>query len=163
MHRAHIRRQRVEQMVALVAKPENIGDLVLAVRTLALTATPAATGDQKQDEGESREQESHGAILLPKETGLMRGLLRQPGGFEGLGSIAVEPYPDDLSVPQREDIREFQCRRHSTARPPTLLAADADHPIPMVDQIADVDLPRLEWKCREPVFLENALISSWPR
>ena len=55
----------VEHFVAMRAEPECVRDFVVAKAAVTAVAavTAATTGYQEQDEGESREQESHGASL----------------------------------------------------------------------------------------------------
>jgi hypothetical protein len=54
--------QDVNHVGAVEAESQRGGDVVISEAAVA-TVTAAATGDQEQDEGESREQESHGTIL----------------------------------------------------------------------------------------------------
>src|SRR3954451_19538185 len=84
-----------------------------------------------------------------------RALLPQPGGFECRCQVEVIGDPNELPVADRANLREYDVGCCSARRAAPPLAADADHLVPLVDHLVDLDLPLREHP--EPVVFEERL------
>src|SRR5262249_31314506 len=75
----------------------------------------------------------------------------------GFFSVEIVVNPHALSVAPRTDLCEEKLCTRSAHRASSALAAHADHLIPVVDQLIDLDLPFVERERPEPIVLEEGL------
>ena len=90
-----------DQSESSVARSRRFDGVHAPVATISTFSSDIAHAVSRDvGEGATRELARSGNRRLteraPKEPGLMPGLLRQPGGFEGFGSVG-EPFSDGVS------------------------------------------------------------------
>src|SRR5215204_4950152 len=74
-------------------------------------------------------------------------LLRQPGGFEGLGVAGVVPHPNLAAIFQLDNLADMQVDRHATAFARCRLDREHDHPVfARVDQSLKSNRPVVEFR-----------------
>ena len=80
----------------------------------------------------------------PKESGLMPGLLRQPGGFEGFLGAGEEANPKQLSVFDLNDCPDFLVELDGACATPKMKLAKRDNIVAFIPPVVHGEPPFLE-------------------
>jgi hypothetical protein len=114
-------------------------------------------GERVVEAGPDGRRPPSGRWRAPKESDLMLGLLRQPGGFEGLVHRVVLVNPRDSTVPHLVEGRELELDPRAASAPDAPLPARNENALAGVDVVEVLDVILAEGLQPLPQVLDQAV------